>query len=222
MKVDYSQAKVYKITNDFNNDVWIGATCDSLVKKFSVHKADANRKFRKDCLIEKLIRENGFDRFRIQLIEDYPCEDLYQLRQRQGYYIRELKAINKYADGKDYYEKNKEHVNECYKEYIQKPEVKERIKEYRKEYRQKPEVKERKQEYYNKPEVKEKQKEYHKNYDQKPEVKERNNNRKSQIVLCECGCSLRSDSISRHKKTKIHLNLLSQKMKTTQKNKNKH
>ena len=129
MKVDYSQAKVYKITNDFNNDIWIGTTCDTLVKKFSVHKADAIRNFRKNCIIQKLIKEHGFDRFRIQLIEDYPCEDLNQLRQRQGYHIRELHAINKYADDKDYYEKNKERVNEHYKEYIQKPEVKERIKE---------------------------------------------------------------------------------------------
>ena len=66
----------------------------------------------------KTVKEYGFDRFRIQLIEDYPCEDLYQLRQRQGYHIRELHAINKYADDKDYYEKNKERVNEHYKEYI--------------------------------------------------------------------------------------------------------
>ena len=149
MKVDYSQAKIYKITNDFNNDIWIGTTCDSLVKKFSVHKADAIRNFRKDCIIQKLIKEHGFNRFRIQLIEDYPCEDLYQLRQRQGHYIREMNAINKYADNKDYYEKNKERVNEYYKEYIQKPEVKERIKEYKKEYRQKPEVKEKYNEYKN-------------------------------------------------------------------------
>jgi hypothetical protein len=211
MKVDYSQAKVYKITNDFNNDVWIGTTCDSLVKKFSVHKADAIRNFRKNCIIQKLIKEHGFDRFRIQLIEEYPCEDLYQLRQRQGHHIREMKAINKYADGKDYYEKNKELAYEHHKEYIQKPEVKARIKEYRKEYRQKPEVKQKYNEYRQQPEVKQKLKEYKQIYDQKPEVKERNKNRKSQIVVCECGCSLRRDNISNHKKTKIHLNSLAQK-----------
>ena len=134
MKVDYSQAKIYKITNDFNNDTWIGTTCDTIVKKFSVHKAQAIRNYRKDCIIQKLIKEYGFDRFRIQLIEDYPCEDLYQLRQRQGYHIRELHAINKYADGKDYREKNKEHINEQKKEYEQRPEVKERRKEYKKIY----------------------------------------------------------------------------------------
>ena len=119
MKVDYSKAKIYKITNDFNNDIWIGTTCDTLVKKFSVHKADAIRNFRKDCIIHNLIREHGFDRFRIQLIEDFPCEDLYQLRQRQGHHIRDLNAINKYADQKDYREKNKERISEHYKEYSQ-------------------------------------------------------------------------------------------------------
>ena len=163
MKVDYSQAKIYKITNDFNTDIWIGSTCDTLVKKFSVHKADAIRNLRKDCILHNHIREYGFDRFRIQLIEDFPCEDLYQLRQRQGHYIRELKAINKYADDKDYREKNREHIKERYKEYSQKPEVKERIKE-----------------------------------------------RSSETVVCECGCSLRRDSLLRHQKTKVHLNFISQ------------
>ena len=164
MKIDYSKAKIYKITNDFNTDIWIGSTCDTLVKKFSVHKAEAIRNLRKDCIIHNLIRENGFDRFRIQLIEDFPCEDLYQLRQRQGYYIRELKAINKYADDKDYYEKNKIHLSQLKKEYSQKPEVKERIKE-----------------------------------------------RSSEIIVCECGCSLTRYSMSKHRKTKVHLNFISQK-----------
>ena len=46
MKEDYSQAKIYKITNDVNNDIWIGSTCDTLIKKFSVHKM---RDFIYDC-----------------------------------------------------------------------------------------------------------------------------------------------------------------------------
>ncbi len=68
----------------------------------------------------KTHKEHGFDRFRIQLIEDYPCEDIYQcLVFKTKTRVRELKAINKYADDKDYYEQNKEQLNEHYKEYIQ-------------------------------------------------------------------------------------------------------
>ncbi len=107
-------------------------------------------------------------------------------------------------------EREKEHINERYKEYAQKPEVKERIKEYKKEYDRKPEVIEKKihykKDYNTKPENIEKRKEYR----QKPEIKERENNRKSEIIICECGCSLRRDSISRHQKTKVHFNFITQ------------
>ena len=30
MKTDYSKGKIYKITNDYNDHVYIGATCDTL------------------------------------------------------------------------------------------------------------------------------------------------------------------------------------------------
>ncbi len=38
MKVDYSQAKTYKITNDFNTNIWIGSTWDTLVKNLVFFK----------------------------------------------------------------------------------------------------------------------------------------------------------------------------------------
>jgi hypothetical protein len=37
--------------------------------------------------IYKLMNEIGFERFRIELIEDYPCQDAYQLRQREGHFM---------------------------------------------------------------------------------------------------------------------------------------
>ncbi len=88
----------------------------------------------------------------------------------------------------------KERKKEYNKIYTQKPEVKEKLRNYKKEYERTPQ-----------------RKEYKKNYDQKPEVKERENIRNSQIVVCECGCSLRRDTISRHKKTKTHMKLITQK-----------
>ena len=32
---DFSQGKIYKITNDYNDDIYVGSTCDTLVKRFS-------------------------------------------------------------------------------------------------------------------------------------------------------------------------------------------
>ena len=62
---------------------------------------------------------------------------------------------------KDYYQKNKEHLDEYQKEYNIRPEAIERRKEIMKEYSKHPEAKER-------------NKEYMKEYNQRPEVKERN------------------------------------------------
>jgi group I intron endonuclease len=95
MKVDYSQGKIYKITNDYNNDVYVGSTCDTLCKRFSGHKRSMTGEKTKNSLIYKLMNEIGFERFRIELIENCPCEDVYQLRQREGVFIRLYGTLNK-------------------------------------------------------------------------------------------------------------------------------
>jgi hypothetical protein len=135
MKVDYSQAKIYKITNDYNNDIYVGSTCDTLVKRFSYHKADAIHKQKLHKPLYKLINEIGFERFRIELIENVLCNDLYELRQKEGKYIREFGTLNVQMAGrtikeykeefkeeikikdKIYYEKNKEVINKKHLEY---------------------------------------------------------------------------------------------------------
>jgi predicted GIY-YIG superfamily endonuclease len=38
MKLDLTQAKIYKITNDYNDDIYIGSTCNTLVRRYSQHK----------------------------------------------------------------------------------------------------------------------------------------------------------------------------------------
>ena len=85
MKSDFQKAKIYKITNDFNDHVFIGSTCDTLPKKLSKHKSDSQCKNKP---LYKLMNEIGFERFRIQLICDFPCEDKYQLSQKTSEYIR--------------------------------------------------------------------------------------------------------------------------------------
>ena len=63
----------------------------------------------------------GFERFRIQLIINYQCEDKYQLRQKEGEYIWQTGTLNKNIAGrtnKEYYENNKDKINEKKKEII--------------------------------------------------------------------------------------------------------
>ena len=114
MKVDYSQGKIYKITNNYNNDVYIGSTCDSLCKRFSYHKTHSKIEKNKNRPIYKLMNEIGHDRFRIQLIIDFPCEDKYQLRQKEGEYIRNEGTLNMVIAGRKihkYQQDNKDYVN---------------------------------------------------------------------------------------------------------------
>jgi hypothetical protein len=65
---DFRKGKIYKITNDYNDGVNIGSTCDSLVQVFIAHKMISSCETLKNHLLYTLINEIGFDRFRIELI----------------------------------------------------------------------------------------------------------------------------------------------------------
>ena len=120
MKVDYSKGKIYKITNDYNNDIYVGSTCDTLAKRYSNHKKDSKKERCQNMNIYKLMNEIGFDRFRIELIENYPCEDRYQLRQKEGYYIRQMGTLNMKIEcrtSKEWEEDNKDYMHEFRLEY---------------------------------------------------------------------------------------------------------
>ncbi len=91
----------------------------------------------------------GESRFRIELIENFPYEDIYQLIQREGHCIRELGTLKmKIAERTDqeYYQDNKSGINEKHKEYKRKNQDKikqnnndrkEDMKQYHKNYREK-------------------------------------------------------------------------------------
>jgi len=118
MSQDFKNAKIYKITNDYNDDVYVGSTCNTLVRRFSVHKCDARK--HNDRALYKLINELGDSRFRIELIENYPCEDKYQLIQREGHFIRLFGTLNMKIAGRtdaEYHQDNKEKINEKNREY---------------------------------------------------------------------------------------------------------
>jgi group I intron endonuclease len=122
MSQDFGKGKIYKITNDYNDEVYIGSTCDLLTKRFSKHKNDSKNEKKKNSPIYKLMNEIGYERFRIELIENYPYQDKYQLIQREGHYIREIGTLNKKIEGrtkKQYYEHNKDKILENKKEYYE-------------------------------------------------------------------------------------------------------
>ena len=184
---NFSNRKIYKITNDYNDDIYVGSTSDSLVKRFSAHKSLSQSK---DFPLYNLINEIGFERFRIELIENFPCEDVYQLRQREGYWIRQLGTLNKIISGrthKEYRATEKEKIKEKHKEWYEKNQDKilEQRKQYYKEHIEKEHENNRK---------------YHE------ENKEVLNAKKREKVFCAaCDCWFNRDGQARHNRRLKHI-----------------
>jgi len=123
MSQDFQNGKIYKITNNINSEVYVGSTCDILRKRFNYHKQDRTKKRFAEIPLYKLMNELGTDLFRIDLIEDYACNDKQALRQREGYWIRQIGTLNKVIAGrtmKEYRDENKDKINEAAKEYREK------------------------------------------------------------------------------------------------------
>ena len=124
MSRNFMNSKIYKITNDFNNEVYIGSTCNALNKRFSQHKCNAIKsKTKQDYPLYKLMNEIGSDRFRMDLIEEWEAKDKQEIRQKEGKYIRDMGTINKRVAGRtiqEYQEDNKEKYQEIKKKSAEK------------------------------------------------------------------------------------------------------
>ena len=210
MKVDYSKGKIYKITNDYNDDIYIGSTCDTLVKRFSKHRRDIKNDEKKHRKLYVAMNDIGFDRFRIELVEECPCDDKYQLRQREGYYIRQIGTLNIVIAGRtqqEYNEDNKEHLKQKKKDY--QLENKQKIQEYKKQYRaENHETITKNMQMWrekNRDKINEDRNQYY--YKNKDKILET----MSIKITCECGCIMRNDVLKRHQKTQKHIDLMNSK-----------
>ena len=134
---DYGNGKIYCIRNDINDDVYVGSTTQLLCKRMAKHRASINAKKSENILFYQLMRELGTEAFRIELIEEFPCENREQLQAREGFYIKKLGTLNKRVESrtkKEYYEDCKETILQKQKEH--KEAHKEQIQEYKKQHYQ--------------------------------------------------------------------------------------
>lgn len=115
----YEKAKIYKIESMLGNKIYIGSTTnDYLSNRMAKHR---NRY--KDYKLEKgdkyysfdIFDEYGIENCVITLIENYKCNDINELRQRERFYIQSLECVNKNIPtrtSKDYYIDNQEKMKE--------------------------------------------------------------------------------------------------------------
>ena len=129
----------------------------------------------KKCMSFDIFAKYGVENCKIILLENVNALTKDELRAKEGNYIRNLNCVNKYIPdrtvsewGKQYYQNNKEHINNRNKLYHEKN--KDKLSEYYKQYRE---------------ENKEQKKETDKAYREKN--KEKIKEKKTQPFLCECG-----------------------------------
>ena len=143
-KKDYNNSKIYCIRNSINDMIYIGSTTQPLSKRMGEHRNNINCVKCKNYKLYETMRELGRYNFYIELIENYECTNLEELRKREGQLIREYKTelnhriagrtgnewyYKNKAKKKTYYETNKDKIKEYQKEWSSKNEDK--IKTYR-------------------------------------------------------------------------------------------
>lgn len=197
-KYHYNRGKIYKLCcKDANiTDIYVGSTLNHYKRKHG-HKKDCNDPKRKryNSSLYQFIRANGgFDNWDIIVLEEYDAENKNDLLWKEREWIERLKpSLNHTNRPIITHEEKKEYYEEYYEE--NKERILERLKEYRQNNKEK--IKKRDKKYYEA--NREKLLEHYRKYS-------------SEKVECEiCKVSFRRDSLSKHKKTKKHINNLEQK-----------
>jgi len=180
---DYSQGKIYKIVSPNHEKIYIGSTCLTLERRFSLHKS------KHQCCSTEIIDAGDA---RIELIELFPCLDRAQLEDREG----EVQLMDwdgcvndrvagayRRAGGKKAYDKVKN-------------------KEYREENAEK--IKAQKKAHYeaNSEAIKAQNKAYREANSETIKAKKR------QKITCFCGATHSRQGKAKHQRTKRHMNFV--------------
>jgi len=190
--MDYKNGKIYKLVCSETQNVYIGSTCSTLVKRLHGHKKKSNK-----CTSKTFIEPKIF------LIEDFPCERKEQLNGRERHYIETIDCVNMIIPGrtkKEYEQDNKEKIIEKYKEYNKKnkEKINEKCKKYYQENKEK--INEKHKKYYQENKYKisgKNKKHYHENKDKILEKQKKK-------YTCKCGSTLARNNKADHEKSKKH------------------
>ena len=104
----YQKSKIYKVIDSTYSEFYIGSTTQHfLCNRMASHRA--NYKYWRDgkyanCSVFRLFDKYGLENCKIELLELYPCDNMDELRQREGYWIRREPCINKRIAGRSDFE----------------------------------------------------------------------------------------------------------------------
>jgi hypothetical protein len=86
----FTKGKIYKITNDVTDQIYIGSTIQTLCHRMGQHREKLHDMTR-TSLFYKTMRSINVSHFKISLIEHFPCESKRNLMEREDYFIQLLK-----------------------------------------------------------------------------------------------------------------------------------
>lgn len=218
---DYSKGKIYIIRNTENDMVYVGSTSQRLCERMAKHRNDGKGRL-SHLPLYQAFNELGVQHFYIELIENYPCENIEQLLRKEGEWIRQYNSFENGYNGsvagrnikqwreqnknvllqkrKNYYEQNKDKIIQQKKEYNEQN--KDKITQYMKEWRNqnKDVIVEKRKEHYqeNKDKITKQTKIY------REQNKDKIAEKRAEKVKCACGCEVAKYNLSRHNKSQKH------------------
>ena len=86
----YKDAKLYRIVNSVDEKVYIGWTNESIGVRWSKHKYAFKNSVGRHKLLHNHMVKLGIDKFRIELLELWPCKGRHQIHKRE--YIRQIEV----------------------------------------------------------------------------------------------------------------------------------
>jgi hypothetical protein len=177
---DYQQGKIYKIISPHTDKIYIGSTTKQYLSQRLVKHKDSFKCWQNDKANKVMSYELMLlGEVEIILLESYPCNSKDELTSRERYWIE----LNKEVIINKYIPKRtkKEHYSDTRDKQLKQMETYRELNHDA--------IKKTKDEWYQ---------------ENKNRIKEKN----SIIHKCECGLEYTNQNKSRHMKTKIHLNLL--------------
>ncbi len=115
MENKYVNGKIYKLVDNTTGDIYIGSTIKELKERLRVHKAKyqlyLQGKYHKYYSF-KIFENNDF---KIELLEDYPCNSKKELELKEREYIENNICVNHNIPTrkiKEYYEENRDKIIE--------------------------------------------------------------------------------------------------------------
>jgi hypothetical protein len=112
----YERGKIYKLWSVEGDDIYIGSTINTLTRRLNQHKCQ----HKKGHYISACLIFEKYKAVKIELMENFSCNNKNELTAREGYYIRNNTCVNKQIPNRTQEERyldNREHILKRVKEY---------------------------------------------------------------------------------------------------------